>query len=58
MTTPDATRIDAMLRETFAERYLGGMLPTAEGLRVFAEANPAALKPEPLPLYLNPAVRD
>ena len=58
VTTPDATRIDAMLRETFAERYLGGMLPTAEGLRVFAEANPAVLKPEPLPLYLNPAVRD
>lgn len=57
VTTPDAQRIDGLLRETFGERYLGGRTPTAEGLRMFAEANPAMLTPEPLPIYLNPAVR-
>ena len=57
VTTPDAARIETLLRETFGDRYLGGRVPTAEGLRRFAEANPSALKPEPLPIYLNPAVR-
>ena len=57
VTTPDAKRIDGLLRETFGARYLGGQSPTAEGLRRFAEANPSVLKPEPLPIYLNPAVR-
>jgi len=57
VTTPDAVRIDALLREAFGARYRGGEQPTAEGLRRFAEANPAVLKPEPLPIYLNPAVR-
>lgn len=57
ITTPDAARIGELLGETFGERYLGGGVPTGEGLRRFAEANPAMLKPEPLPLYLNPAVR-
>lgn len=58
VVTPDAKRIDALLKETFAERYLGGSTPTAAGLAGFFLANPSALKPEPLPLYLNPAVRD
>ena len=57
VATPDAKRIDGLLRETFGARYLGGETPTAEGLRRFAEANPSVLKPEPLPIYLNPAVR-
>ena len=57
VVTPDAARIDALLRETFGDRYLGGQTPTSDGLRRFAEANPAILKPEPLPIYLNPAVR-
>lgn len=57
VTTPDANRMDAFLKETFGARYLGGQTPTAEGLRRFAEANPSVLKPEPLPIYLNPAVR-
>ena len=55
--SPDDARIGESLRTLFDARYLGGMQPTAEGLRLFAEANPALLKPEPLPLYLNPAVR-
>ena len=58
VVTPDAYRIDSLLAETFGERYDGGRTPSAEGLKAFAEANPAALKPEPLPIYLNPAVRD
>ncbi len=57
VVTPDAKRIDGLLRGVFGERYLGGRTPTGEGLRRFAEANPEALKPEPLPIYLNPAVR-
>ncbi len=58
VVTPDAARIDAILGETFGARYLGGRTPTAEGLKAFAEANPSILRPEPLPIYLNPAVRD
>ena len=57
VVSPDARRLDAVLAEAFGARYLGGRLPTPEGLRRFAEANPSALKPEPLPIYLNPAVR-
>ncbi len=58
VVTPDAERIDAVLKEVFAERYLGGVKPSEKGLRTYAEANPSALGPEPLPLYLNPAVRE
>ena len=57
VTTPDAKRIDSLLKEVFGENYIGGGTPTAEGLRRFAEANPEILKSEPLPIYLNPAVR-
>lgn len=58
VVTPDAARIGELLKEIFAERYLGERLPSAEGLKRFAEKCPAALRSEPLPLYLNPAVRD
>lgn len=58
VTTPDEARIGGLLKETFGERYIGGQSPTAEGLKTFAEANPSILKAEPLPIYLNPAVRD
>ena len=57
VVTPDAKRIDGLLNEVFGERYLGGRVPDSEGLRRFAEACPSILKPEPLPIYLNPAVR-
>ena len=57
IVTPDAKRIDGFLRGLFGDRYLGGWAPTSEGLRRFAEANPSVLKTEPLPIYLNPAVR-
>ena len=58
VVSPDAARIDAVLKESFGDNYLGLRLPTAEGLQRFAEANPEILKSEPLPIYLNPAVRD
>ena len=57
VVTPDAKRLDGFLRETFGDRYLGGQTPTSDGLRRFSEANPTVLKSEPLPIYLNPAVR-
>ena len=57
VVTPDAKRLDGLLRETFGARYLGGQTPTSDGLRRFAEANSSVLKSEPLPIYLNPAVR-
>ncbi len=58
VVTPDAKRIEPILKETFGAAYGGEQLPTAEGLHRFAQQNPAALISEPLPLYLNPAVRD
>ena len=57
VTTPDARRIDGVLRNVFGGRYLGGGVPTAAGLARAALANPSLLAAEPLPLYLNPAVR-
>lgn len=59
VVSPDEKRIAAFLKETFADRFLPGAgQPTAAGLARAFLANPALLKPEPLPLYLNPAVRD
>ena len=58
VASPDDRRIGEKLKALFGARYRGEALPTAAGLRRFAEAKPAALVPEPLPLYLNPAVRN
>ena len=58
VATSDAERIGNVLSETFEDRYIGGVKPTSDGLKAFAEANPSALVAEPLPIYLNPAVRD
>lgn len=57
VVSPDDARIGALLGETFGERYLGLRLPTPDGLKAFSEANPSILTREPLPIYLNPAVR-
>mgnify|MGYP003295779044 CR=1 FL=1 len=57
VTTPDEKRLDGFLRDAFGDRYLGGQTPTSAGLQAFAEACPSILKEEPLPIYLNPAVR-
>ena len=58
VATSDAERIGAVLSEIFEERYIGGVKPTSDGLKTFAEANPSTLVAEPLPIYLNPAVRN
>lgn len=57
VTTPDAARLDEFLRTTLPSRYAGPRVPTADGLRAFAERNPKALRKDPRPIYLNPAVR-
>ena len=57
VVTVDERRIGAALEDAFGERFDGGRVPDGGGLRRFAEANPAALAPDPLPIYLNPAVR-
>lgn len=57
VVTPNAARIGALLDAQFGARYLGGVTPTVEGLKLFATENPSVMKPEPLPTYLNPAVR-
>ena len=57
IVSPDAKRIDAALRNLFGDAYKGAATPTAEGLARFMLANPSAPRPEPLPIYLNPAVR-
>jgi len=57
VVTPDARRIGDALGSTFGEDYAGGATPTAGGLARAALANPSLLAPEPLPVYLSPAVR-
>jgi len=57
VVTPDERRIDDILRAKFGGDYVGGASPTAGGLARAALANPSLLVPEPLPVYLSPAVR-
>lgn len=56
--TPDSKRIEAVLKEVFEERYIGGAIPDAGRLAIAAINNPQLLVNEPLPIYLNPAVRN
>lgn len=58
VVTPDAARIDSLLKDTFGSDYAGGVVPTATGLARATIANPSFVVSEPLPVYLNPAVRD
>ena len=58
VTSPDDARLGAELKEAFGDRYDGGRAPTAAGLVRFVARNPSAPVREPLPIYLNPAVRD
>ena len=59
VVSPDGKRIGEALKEDFEDRFDAACgAPLAEGLARAALANPALLKPEPLPIYLNPAVRD
>lgn len=57
VVSPDDARIGAVLKELFAARYKGLGRPTAGALARYAAREPQLLKAEPLPIYLNPAVR-
>ena len=57
VVTPDCVRIGGKLEEVFGARFAGGRSPSAERLASIALAHPELLKPEPLPVYLSPAVR-
>jgi hypothetical protein len=45
------------LESIFGARYRGNMAPLAERIARIALASPDLLVPEPLPVYLSPAVR-
>jgi tRNA threonylcarbamoyl adenosine modification protein YeaZ len=57
VTTPDDARMDKRLADLFGERYVGARKPDAVRLAEAAIEFPEAVKDEPLPLYLQPAVR-
>ncbi len=57
VVTPDFGRIGPRLRETFGERFAGGRAPDAGRMARIALDHPESLVPEPLPVYLSPAVR-
>ena len=57
VVTPDGRRIDSLLRAHYGERYAGALTPLAARLAEVAETHPGLLRPEPLPIYLQGAVR-
>jgi len=57
VVTPDGARIGAALGELFGPRFLGNRTPSAERLAQLALTHSELLVPEPLPIYLSPAVR-
>ena len=57
VVTTDGARIGVVLGELFGSRFLGNRAPSAERLAQLALTHPELLIPEPLPIYLSPAVR-
>ena len=57
VVTPDGYRIDSLLRNHYGPRYAGALTPLAARLAEVAVSNPELLRPEPLPVYLQAAVR-
>lgn len=57
VVTPNGARIGAALGELFGTRFLGNRTPSAERLAQLALTHSELLVPEPLPIYLSPAVR-
>lgn len=57
VVTPDGGRIGPLLESVFGPRYRGNMTPLAERIARIALSDPERLVPEPLPVYLSPAVR-
>ncbi len=58
VVTPDGARIEALLRSVFADAFKGSLTPLAARLAEVAAINPDLPKVEPLPIYLQAAVRD
>lgn len=57
VVTPDGARIEQLLQGVFGHHYKGSLVPLAQRLVEVALADSSLPKPEPLPLYLQPAVR-
>lgn len=57
VVTPDGKRIDSLLKEHYGARYVGALTPLAARLAEVAVSSPELLRPEPLPIYLQAAVR-
>lgn len=57
VVTSDGARIGELLNTMFGARYVGSRAPTAEELLRVALVHPEQLKAEPLPIYLQAAVR-
>ena len=57
VVTPDGARIEQLLQGVFGHHYKGSLVPLAQRLVEVALADPSLPKTEPLPLYLQPAVR-
>ena len=57
VVTPDGARIEPLLQAVFAHHYKGSLVPLAANLAEVALAHPELLRQEPLPIYLQPAVR-
>ena len=57
VVTPDGARIEPLLQAVFGPHYKGSLVPLAQRLAEVALAHPDLPRPEPLPLYLQPAVR-
>ncbi len=58
VVTPDGARIEPLLRSVFGAAFKGSLTPLAARLANIALANSNLPKVEPLPIYLQAAVRD
>lgn len=57
VVTPDGARIEDLLKSVFAHRYHGSLVPLASRLAEVVLESPGIDTPEPLPIYLQSAVR-
>ena len=57
VVTPDGARIEELLKSVFAHRYHGSLVPLASRLAEVVLLAPGIDAPEPLPIYLQAAVR-
>ena len=57
VVTPDGHRIDSLLRDHYGPRYAGALTPLAAHLAEVAVVHPDLLRSEPLPVYLQAAVK-